>query len=124
GNKTLRPWQPLMEGLAATDPVAEGEIAVDMGWKPCDYKNPNAYYRGKKDLHYEHGTTLHLFDWKSGKVYDDHEFQGMSYACMSPHYDLVKVTFVYLDQPLVTKGWQYTPPQIATKRVELSATID
>lgn len=124
GNNVLRPWQKLMEGLAATDPVAEGEIAVDMNWAPIDYSSPFAYYRGKKDLHYEHGTTLHLFDWKSGKIYDDHEFQGMSYACMSPAYDKVKVSFVYLDHPHVIKQWNYTPQLIAAKRIELSTTID
>lgn len=123
GNKVLRPWQPLMEALASTDPVAEGEIAVDFGWKNCDYNSPLAYYRGKKDLHYEHGATLHLFDWKSGKVYPEHEFQGASYAAMSPGYENYKVTFVYLDQPLHTQRWEYTAQQVATRRIEFTNII-
>ena len=124
GNKTLAPWQRLMEGLAATDCTAEGEIAVDRNWQQIDYKSPFAYYRGKKDLHYEHGTTLNLYDWKSGKIYDDHEFQGASYAAMSPNYEIVNVRFVYLDHPHVIKSWTYTTQEVAAKRVEFSTLIE
>lgn len=123
GNKTLRPWQPLMEGLAAADPVAEGELAVNFAWESCDYSSPLAYYRGKKDLHYDHGTTLNIFDWKSGKIYDDHEFQGASYACMSPGYEAYKSSFVYLDHPMVIKTWTYTAQQVAARRIEITNVI-
>lgn len=123
GNKTLRPWQPLMEGLAAADPVAEGELAVNFAWESCNYNSPLAYYRGKKDLHYDHGTTLNIFDWKSGKIYDDHEFQGASYACMSPGYEAYKSSFVYLDHPMVIKTWTYTAQQVAARRIEITNVI-
>lgn len=123
GNKTLAPWQRLMEGLAAADPVAEGELAVNFAWESCDYNSPLAYYRGKKDLHYDLGTTLNIFDWKSGKIYDDHEFQGASYACMSPGYETYKSSFVYLDHPHVIKTWTYTAEQVAARRIEITNII-
>lgn len=124
GNSCLAKWQRLMEGLAATDCSAEGELAVNMAWEPTTFSDPNAYYRGKMDLDYEAGDVCNIFDWKSGKIYDDHVFQGKSYAAMKRGFKLYKVNFVYLDHPHVIKTWEYTAPEVDQMRIDLSTDID
>lgn len=107
GNKVLAPWQKFMEGLLALSPVAEGEVAVDKEWNPCGFGDSHAFFRGKKDLEIEGGDSLILLDWKSGKAYDDHHAQGKAYTALSPGFEKYKVGFVYLDQPLLIKWWEY-----------------
>ena len=124
GDTTLRPWQQVMEELAAGNPIAEGECAVDLTWAPVDFKSPDAYYRGKKDLEIPTGDTLTIFDWKSGRISDDHEFQGASYAALSPGYEKYIVKFVYLDHPLHIKTWEYSAEEVGANRSALSRTIN
>lgn len=107
-DKCLAVWQDFMEGLAQHGPVAEGEVAVRSDWKPCSFDDPLAYFRGKKDLHIEAGSTLLLFDWKSGKIYPDHEKQGKAYTALSPGYERYITYFVYLDIPHVVARWEYS----------------
>lgn len=125
GNKALAPWQPFMEGLAKFNPVAEGEVAVNKDWKKCGFDDPEAYFRGKKDLEIDTGIScLMLFDWKSGRVYDDHIFQGKAYTAASPGYEYYRVFFVYLDSPLLIKSWTYTGKEREVLEAQLIEQIE
>lgn len=124
GDRTLARWQPFMVALQATDPVAEGEVAVDANWRPVDYKSKEAYFRGKKDLDYTHDGVCHLFDWKSGKIYDDHYKQGEAYAALTPGYERYIVNFVYLDHPHVVHRWELDAPKVEAVKAELIDTIE
>jgi hypothetical protein len=124
GNRALAPWQPFMERLAAYNPTAEGEVAVTKEWQRCDFDDPEARFRGKKDLDIEAGRTLMLFDWKSGKVYPDHEGQGKMYAALSPGYDKYVTFFVYLDIPFYIQRWEYTAEEVDAERLELEAEAE
>lgn len=106
-DKCLSVWQSFMEGLHKHSPTAEGEVAVTATWDPCSFNDPKAFFRGKKDLDIGADSRLMLFDWKSGKVYDDHHKQGEAYVALSPGYEDYDVYFVYLDQPLLVKHWSY-----------------
>lgn len=124
GNKTLRPWQKFMEGLATKGGSAESEIAVTSDWSPTKYDDPSANYRGKKDYDFAEGSTLFVYDWKSGNIYDEHEFQADAYLCMSPSgFDTYTGRFVYLDQPHVVHEWIRTAEEVATKREEHGSVI-
>lgn len=123
-DKALKPWWRFMEDLKMKPGmVAEGEIGCDANWKPMAFDDPAAYARGKKDLHWIDRDTLHLKDWKSGRIYDDHEQQGEFYAAISPDYDEVTVEFVYLDHPLVTKIWEYSRSDVDEIRKGLAEDI-
>lgn len=47
--------------------IPEMQLAIDKQWKPCDYKDPRAWYRGKVDLTCIKGTHMNVKDLKSGK---------------------------------------------------------
>lgn len=123
-NRALSPWQPFMEKLATYDPVAEGEVAVTKEWQRCGFSDPKAYFRGKKDLDIEAGSTLLLFDWKSGKVYPDHPKQGKAYSALSPGYDKYITYFVYLDIPFYILRWEYTAADIEHHRQDMVQKIE
>ena len=124
--KTLRPWQRYMENLAAQGLAPEAEVGVRDDWTKCKFDDPKAYARGKLDGRLVQARKLKIFDWKSGKVYDDHEFQGEMYIALegTDGYEY-ETHFVYLDQyPLVksrTYGVDAHIPIRDTLKVEIDA---
>ena len=123
GNSALAPSQSFMEGLARHDAVAEGEVAVNQNWQPVGYEDEEAFFRGKKDLDIPAGETLLLFDWKSGRVYDDHVFQGEAYSALTPGFGRYIVHFVYLDQPHTILRWEYSAEEVVAIRERLTEQI-
>jgi len=125
-NKTLRPWQRFMEGLSIKPHTAEGEVAVLSDWSQTTFNDPNANYRGKYDLKLDgNPKVLDIFDWKSGKIYPDHEFQGLSYCAMEPgRYLVYRTHFVYLDIPTHVETRDYLAPKIVVERIKLTEEID
>jgi hypothetical protein len=125
-DRVLRPWQPLMEGLAAKPNTPEGEVAVRSDWTQCGFFDKDAYYRGKYDLKsMDSPDVLDIWDWKSGKIYPDHEEQGLSYSAMEPgEYNLYRTHFVYLDVPTHVESREYPATRIEKERITLSSTID
>lgn len=102
-NPVLKPWQRYMEALTIYTPTAETEYCVHRDWTKADYEDPNAWVRGKADLACNQGVVRHLYDWKSGRVYPDHEAQGDMYMAMEQgDYERYCTVFVYLDIPLHT----------------------
>lgn len=107
--KELRPWQRFMEALTVYEPEPEKKLAVDKEWRACDYDSPEAYFRGKLDLYYEDGPMVHIYDWKSGRIYEeDHRRQGESYVCISPVTDSYRTNFVYIDRPLIVHSTNHS----------------
>lgn len=108
--RPLKPWRQYMEALTLMNPTPEARLAVNERWEPTDFDDPEAYYRGLADLRYldfPH-STLHIFDWKSGRVYPDHQEQGKTYMALSPEYERYVTHFVYLDLPTEVISWSYT----------------
>jgi len=124
-NATLKPWQRFMENLTIFNPSPEAALAVDKDWKPCGFDDPNAYARGKADLKLTVGNTHRILDWKSGRVYPDHEGQGLMYMAMD-EYDtpLCQTEFVYLDIPLHTVPRTYNNGDRQIQIVKLMEQID
>lgn len=123
-NKTLAPWRRFMENLTQFNPTPEAEWAVLEDWTPCNYGDANPYLRGKVDLAYVHEGFRYILDWKSGRMYDDHKKQGMAYVALDPLISEKYVTqFVYLDLPVQTKQWTYTPPDRYDIKERLANTI-
>lgn len=123
GEPVLRPWRPYMRGLKQHSPVAEGEVAVNIMWTPTTFNDPAAFARGLIDLWWEEPGIRHIYDWKTGKIYEDHEDQAEYYAALSPDRDLVQTTFAYLDIPTVTSTWEYTRNEVEEIRDKLDEEI-
>lgn len=125
-NKALRPWQRFMEALSVKPNTAEGEMAVLKDWTPTHFGDPNANYRGKADLELTGDPTIYdVFDWKSGKIYPEHEAQGLSYCAMSTSGARVfRTHFVYLDIPTHVETRSYPAERVALERSNLEASIE
>lgn len=110
GDSTLRPWRDFMFTLRKMEPrpVAEGDIAVDVMWRPAAYSRETSYAYGTRDLVWREPGITHQYDWKSGKIYEDHKVQAEYYAALSNDDDLIKTSFVYLDQPLTIINYEHT----------------
>lgn len=108
-DKTLAPWRRFMEALTIHNPTPEADLAVDKDWKPVAFDDESAFFRGKADLTIVAGGALRILDWKSGRVYDEHEQQADAYVAMAPQHTAASAEFVYLDAPLTVKSWTYTP---------------
>lgn len=124
-DKCLAPWQPYMEALNGLDPSPEAEVAVDANWRPVAFDSDEAYFRGKKDLDVQLPDHIQIYDWKSGKVYPDHVYQGKAYFALSPHDCDHVVRFVYLDIPTHVQEWAYKAKdkererEILTRKIEI-----
>ena len=82
--------------------LPEHQLAVDQDWKPVLWDDPKAWARGILDLLLlpETGCAT-VYDWKTGKMYDDHFDQKELYAAfvLSCYPTLTEVESVhtYLD---------------------------
>lgn len=82
--------------------VPELKLAVDKEWKPADFDG-DYWWRGVLDLFLKHPQIVIVYDWKTGKVYDDHQDQREIYSLgIFSHHDVdeVRAVHVYLDHKL------------------------
>lgn len=128
GDPTLNKWRRFMEYLTTFSPSAEMELAVKKDWSETTFDDPDAYYRGKADLSHEEdqGETLAVYDWKSGRIYDDHPEQGLTYISLTvkKEYARYRTKFVYLDLPLQVKNNEYTAEQRDQHIISLREDIE
>jgi CRISPR/Cas system-associated exonuclease Cas4 (RecB family) len=79
----------------------ESQVAFTREWEPCDWFAPNTWMRVVYDFVAVGPDHVVVADYKTGKVYDDHEEQAKLYAmgCFHEHdVSSVEVVFYYLDQ--------------------------
>lgn len=80
----------------------EHKIAVDKNWELCGFEDPEAYIRSVLDLKYVVSPQeIAIYDWKTGKIYDDHADQKRLYSAMAfaehPTVYSIKAIHVYVD---------------------------
>jgi hypothetical protein len=115
-----------LDKLKSVKAIPEQEWAVDENWKPVAWKSPKAFLRGKLDAHLMNGDTLVFIDFKTGRIYPDHESQASLYSPMGlGYYPSLKnavAEFWYLDQGPNTKlgdsPFEFTLRQIKRLREE------
>lgn len=88
----------------------EKKIGVKHDWTPTGFNEPDTYARCVLDILVPPTSeVLHIFELKTGKVYDDHATQRHMYGTfgLSIHPDVrkVEVTNIYLD---LNKNVKYT----------------
>lgn len=85
--------------------LPEQQVAFDKDWNVTSWFGPAAWMRVVYDLSIYEKDKSHaeLWDYKSGKVYDDHDQQADLYAlsAFKQGYEAVTVKFFYLDKDIV-----------------------
>lgn len=86
----------------------EVKVAIDREWKIVDWKHKKAWGRSVIDgLKPPDDTRIDAFEWKTGKIYDDHVEQRRTYlifmAAMYPELATYSITTYYIDQDTARK---------------------
>jgi len=85
----------------------ELRFAMTRNWKPTKWDAKNAWVRGFLDLKLESDEDLIVYEWKTGRMYDDHQDQRFLYGMVALQlftgYSTATVHGVYFDQK--RKDW-------------------
>lgn len=89
-----------IKGIPGMEP--EAKLAFTVDWEHAAWEDENIWWRGVLDLLVPpQNGTVHVYDWKTGKIYDNHEDQRQIYAIAAsiryPDAHQVSCTHVYLD---------------------------
>lgn len=94
-------YQPWLSSLKETDAYPEHKVALTTEWKVTGWEDPDADLRSILDLKVVQPDRIHVYDWKTGKIYPDHDDQKELYALTAfaehPNVNVVISTHVYLD---------------------------
>src|SRR5690606_32439199 len=78
----------------------EYKVSFRKDWEPCTWNDPDVWYRGILDVLVP-GPDAWIIDWKTGKIYPDHDDQKHLYATavLSGHSDVrrVRAEHIYID---------------------------
>ena len=81
--------------------MSEVKFGLTEDWDIVPFDDTTAMVRGVLDGAYEHEGVAHVFEWKTGKWYDEHAKQRSLYAlaglALFPFCDRVVVQTVYFD---------------------------
>jgi hypothetical protein len=82
--------------------MAEERWAFNDKWEPELWDSPNVWVRGIVDAVLEDTPWLHIGEWKSGKVWEDHGLQRDIYLvmglCTYTKSDEAHIATIYIDQ--------------------------
>jgi hypothetical protein len=94
-------YQSFLEGLKSYEIYPEHKVALDRQWNPVPWDSEEAWLRSVLDLKVVQPTIIRVFDWKSGKIYPDHDDQKELYSLTSiaehPAVYSVRAIHVYFD---------------------------
>lgn len=101
----LAMYQNFIKGMKeahAHELFPEQKLAMNEKWEDVDYDSPNVWWRGILDLLVAHPKGAVVYDWKTGKIYDDHaqqrELYSLALFARYPKLQEVRAVHVYLDQ--------------------------
>lgn len=94
-------YEEYVRKLRALGAKPELKMAVRRDWQPTDYDSEDAWLIGIADLWLVQGKIAYGWDWKTGKIYDDHVKQKEFYTCLladaHPEVDRFVFSNIYLD---------------------------
>jgi PD-(D/E)XK nuclease superfamily len=118
-------YQNFLTGLRLYPIFPEHRIALDKDWNLTKWEE--GWLRCVLDLKLMDGTGVVLYDWKTGKMYDDHYDQKELYAlaCFSenPEVQRVRAVHVYLDLNKSTDR-TYERSDMPLRREKWQARVD
>ncbi len=99
-------YSAFLTGLRQYEIYPEHKISLTRQWTPTTWGAENSWYRGVLDLklirRHDGGQSAVVYDWKTGKIYPDHDDQKSLYslAVLSEQPSLLQVraVHVYLDR--------------------------
>lgn len=114
--KDLKPFAQELKELRRAMADTEVDIAVTRDWSPTTYDDwNNVWCRGNADVIVDFGEEIVIIDYKTGKIYPEHEEQGHLYATQSmshyPDAKVVHVEFWYFDQNAHVENFEYSRSQ-------------
>lgn len=93
-------YEGFLQELKELKPLPEHKFSINRDWELTDWDAPDAYLVGVLDLLLPL-DEVKIWDWKTGRVYDEHanqrELYGISGFCMYPEKEVVHVEHTYLD---------------------------
>lgn len=95
-------YSQFLTGLKTYEIYPEHKVSLHRDWNPTTWEDPEVWYKGVLDLKVvkNEGEAL-VYDWKTGKIYPDHNDQKTIYslAVFAEHPALytVRAIHVYLD---------------------------
>lgn len=97
----LHYWLPAFKDIQQYPIWSEHKIAIRRDWTVCGWKDADCWARGILDLKAQKPDALCMYDWKTGREYDEHFAQKEFYALLlwSEHPDAPKIrtAHIYLD---------------------------
>jgi CRISPR/Cas system-associated exonuclease Cas4 (RecB family) len=95
----VEPFSHVVSELKEKRCDVEFKIGITKGWKSTSFKE--GYGRSVLDSAYVDGDTIHIQEWKTGKMYDDHTDQRHLYLAFAsvnwPVMKKLKITSYYFD---------------------------
>lgn len=95
-------YSSFLQGLRNYENYPEHKVALTTDWTPVSWSDATAWFKGVLDLKLiKNPQEACVYDWKTGKIYPDHDDQKSIYslATFSEHPALytVRAIHVYLD---------------------------
>jgi hypothetical protein len=98
-HEAIDPYMHVLTELKAHEPHVELQIAVNQNWEPADWRH--CWGRGGLDAVYTDGPDVSIYEWKTGKMYADHDDQRRLYFLLAaakwPHVMDFKIQSYYFD---------------------------
>lgn len=103
----LRQYSPMLAAIRAQpgEHVIEQKIAINEALQGTDWFAKDVYLRVISDLTILHGNKAAIFDWKTGKMYDDFtqlKLTGVVLFLLAPEIDEVSLSYVWTQTKKVT----------------------
>jgi hypothetical protein len=100
----------LINDMKVRNFMAEVQFTVGRDWKPAEHGSGSAWITSYVDSFLVDGNTIHMGEWKTGRVYDNHEEQRDIYLTMSlssstPEVERAVIKTIYLDQGVASEQW-------------------
>lgn len=99
--ENLRLYEDFLKNLRRMGAFTELKIGVDQNWSPVDWEHLDVWCRAVLDCLALLTPNAKVYDWKSGKEYDDHYEQKELYSILAfaayPEIEEVEAIHVYVD---------------------------
>lgn len=114
--REYKDFEPEMKQLKKLRAEPEAQWGVTKKWAPSEFFANDVWGRGKVDAFLVRDDTLHIIDFKTGRVYPTHEWQADVYAAFGfalyPDVEHIEIEFWYVDQDGLIKPYQYIPSDL------------
>jgi hypothetical protein len=134
-------YQGFLTGLKQYEIKPEHKVCLKRDWSTCEDGAEGHWYTGILDLKLVTPAQIQVYDWKSGKIYPDHDDQKELYSLAAfaehPTVYSVRAIHVYFDlnknrekeyhrdqMPELRKQWEARVAKLERSHSEVTSYID